>query len=76
MVCAVQPLHPLPVTVVVALPMPPTAAIGLASTYELPNATAASIEVELVIMPQPRSTSVVPPTLMPVVAVLTRLTTQ
>ena len=41
--------------------MPPTAAIGLAVTVEAPNAIAASIETELVIIPQPRFTVVLPP---------------
>src|SRR5213076_1507625 len=56
--------------------MPPTAAIGLAFTSDEPVATAASIEVELVIIPQPRSTSALPVAVMPVVEVFSRLTTQ
>ena len=41
--------------------MPPTAAMGLASTSDVPNTAAASIDVELVIIPQPKSTWAVPP---------------
>ena len=48
--------------------MPPTAAIGLAMTSEEPVATAAFNEVELVIIPQPMLTSVLPVALMPVTA--------
>src|ERR1044071_8092847 len=53
--------------------MPPTAAMGLAVTVEEPKAIAASIETELVIIPQPRLTFVLPPALIPVVAALMRL---
>ena len=56
--------------------IPPTAAIGLAFTTEEPVATAAVIEVELVIIPQPRSTSALPVAVIPVAEVLSRLTTQ
>ena len=65
-----------PVAQLSVLSSPPTAATGHALTSELPNATAASIEIELVIMPQPRSTLALPPAVMPVVFVLSRLTTQ
>ena len=56
--------------------MPPTAAIGDAATFELPVATAAVIDGELVIIPQPRLTSVLPVASMPVTGALSRLTTQ
>src|SRR6185369_5093340 len=56
--------------------MPPTAAIGLALTSDEPVATAAVSEVELVIIPQPRSTSALPVALMPVTEVFSRLITQ
>src|SRR5215212_4780336 len=56
--------------------MPPTAAIGLAFTSDDPVATAAVRDVELVIIPQPRSTSALPVAVMPVTAVLSRLITQ
>src|SRR4051812_2097895 len=52
------------------LSRPPTAATGLAVTEEEPNATAASIDVEFVIIPHFRFTVVLPPALMPVVLVL------
>ena len=52
------------------LSRPPTAATGLALTTELPKATAASIDVELVIMPHFRSTVALPPAAIPVVLVL------
>ena len=56
--------------------IPPTAAIGLAFTSDDPVATAAVIDVEFVIIPQPMSTSALPVAVMPVVAVFSRLTTQ
>jgi hypothetical protein len=56
--------------------MPPTAAIGVALTLALPVATAADIEVELVIMPHPRSTTVLPVASIPVSGRLIRLFTQ
>src|SRR4051794_734924 len=56
--------------------MPPTAATGLALTSDDPVATAAVSDVELVIIPQPRSTSALPVAVMPVVAVFSRLMTQ
>src|SRR5574338_779892 len=56
--------------------MPPTAAIGVALTLALPVATAADIDVELVIMPQPRSTTVLPVASIPVSGRLMRLFTQ
>src|SRR6476620_935808 len=56
--------------------IPPTAAIGLALTSDEPVATAAVSEVELVIIPQPMSTSALPVAVMPVTAVFSRLMTQ
>ena len=56
--------------------MPPTAATGLALTSDEPVATAAVSDVELVIIPQPRSTSALPVAVMPVAEVLSRLMTQ
>ena len=65
-----------PVPQCVLAGMPPTAAIGLAFTSDDPVATAAVSDVELVIIPQPRSTSALPVAVMPVTAVLSRLMTQ
>src|SRR3954469_12530795 len=56
--------------------MPPTAATGLAFTSDDPVATAAVSDVELVIIPQPRSTSALPVAVIPVADVLSRLITQ
>ena len=66
----------MPVPQCVLAGIPPTAAIGLAFTSDDPVATAAVKEVELVIIPQPRSTSALPVAVMPVTAVLSRLMTQ
>ena len=65
-----------PVPQCVLAGIPPTAAIGLAFTSDDPVATAAVSEVELVIIPQPRSTSALPVAVMPVTEVLSRLMTQ
>ena len=56
--------------------IPPTAAIGLAATLDEPVATAALSDVELVIIPQPRLTLVLPVASMPVTAWFSRLMTQ
>ena len=56
--------------------MPPTAAIGLATTSDEPVAIAAVSDVELVIIPQPMSTSALPVAVMPVTDVFSRLITQ
>src|SRR4051794_2429601 len=56
--------------------MPPTAATGLAVTLDEPKATAASIDTELVIIPQPRLTVALPPALIPVVELAIRLIAQ
>src|SRR5690348_2098039 len=65
-----------PVDQCVLAGIPPTAAIGLAPTLELPVATAAVIEGELVIIPQPRLTLVLPVASIPVTAWSSRLMTQ
>jgi hypothetical protein len=56
--------------------IPPTAAIGVALTVDDPVATAAFIETELVIIPQPRFTVALPVAVIPVALVFSRLTTQ
>ena len=56
--------------------MPPTAAMGLASTSDVPNTAAASIDVELVIIPQPRVDLGGTANVIPVVDVFSRLMTQ
>src|SRR3982751_3813462 len=58
------------------LSRPPTAATGLAVTEDEPNATAASIDVDSVIMPHFKLTVTLPPALMPVVFVLIRASAQ
>src|SRR5262245_58084719 len=53
----VNGINTVPLAQCVLAGMPPTAAIGLALTSDEPVATAAVSDVELVIIPQPRSTS-------------------
>src|SRR5262245_29562519 len=70
---SVKGISTVPLAQCVLAGIPPTAAIGLAFTSDDPVAMAALIDVELVIMPQPRSTSALPVAVMPVVDVFSRL---